>query len=300
MAARVVAFVRLSRAEFLLGGVVAVALGSSVAAYERGAFDWPAYAWVQFTLLAIHTMTHYANEYFDRETDALAVRTPYSGGSGILVDGALPPLAALVGAFAFGLCGLAGLAALAALGKGVAVAIGLTIVPLAWIYSAPPRLCARGLGELDTSLVVAVLAPLCAYAAQAGSLDARAVASTLPGALAMFAMMACVEVPDVAADAATGKRTLVVRVGVTRARCLMAALLAGVFIAVALAPLFGAPPAFVLLETLALAPALAASGAFARTARTGNGAGELAARGVSVFFLVEFLGALGYVCGLRW
>ena len=96
--------------------------------------------------------------------------------------------------------------------------VGLAIGGLAWAYSAPPlRLLARGLGELDTVAVVALLVPLAGYAAFAHALGAHAWMATIPGACAMFAMMLAVEIPDVAVDKASGKRNLVVRWGVASA-----------------------------------------------------------------------------------
>ncbi len=95
---------------------------------------------------------------------------------------------------------------------------GLAIGALAWAYSAPPlRLLARGLGELDTVAVVALLVPLAGYATFAHALGTHALLATIPGAFAMFAMMLAVEIPDVAVDKASGKRNLVVRWGVASA-----------------------------------------------------------------------------------
>jgi 1,4-dihydroxy-2-naphthoate polyprenyltransferase len=259
---RVRAFIRLARPAFLLGGFAGFGLGAAVARYDGFALDWQAYAWGQTMVTAFHLMVHFANDYFDQATDALAQRTPWSGGSGVLPDGALAPWVALVAARVCAAIGL--LATLrAALGGAVIVAVvGLAIAGLAWAYSAPPlRLLARGWGELDAIVVVAVLVPLAGYAAFAHALDARALLAALPGACAMFAMMLSVEIPDVAADAATGKRNLVVRWGVASA-----AIAARTFASSAVLVLllvgnaaFGAPaPAFV-----AVVPVAAVAGAFA-------------------------------------
>lgn len=299
--ARLAAFVRLSRLKFLAGGFAGGALGTAIAAYERGTTDWTAYGLAQLAISAFQLMTQLANEYFDRDADTLATRTPYSGGSGVLVDGSLPARAALVAALVCALAGALATVALLVTGRGVAAVLAAAIAILAWCYSAPPvRLLARGLGELDTALVVAVLVPLCAFAAQRHTLDVRVLASTLPAAAAMLAMMLAVEYPDLAADAAAGKRNLVVRLGPDRAKPLGVAAAGAVYAATALAFALGAPSAFALLEACTLPLAAAYVLALRARREAGPVADEaLAARGVAFFFLVAAFGALGYAAGAR-
>ena len=114
--------------------------------------------------------------------------------------------------------GLAVTARFALAGNPAVAWLGLAIAVLAWCYSAPPvRFAARGLGELDTALVVAVLVPFTGYAAFAARIDEPIHFVATTTGLAMFAMMLCVELPDAGADHAAGKRNLVVRVGPSRA-----------------------------------------------------------------------------------
>jgi len=288
--ATTLAFVRLSRPKFLIGGLIGGALGTALANHVAGRFDPRAYALAQLTITAFHLMTHYANDYFDRACDARSVRTPYSGGSGALVDGSLHPRVALRAA-ALGLLAHAGIAA----------AVGASIGALAWAYSAPPlRLLARGLGELDTAVIVAILVPLCAYAAQRPPLVVLALASTLPGAAAMFAMMLAVEFPDLASDTVGGKRNLVVRFGPARARSFALAAVVATYGAVAIALACGAPPALAFLELLSL-PAAVGLGRALRSRATGRGVADevLAGRGVAFFVVVTFDALLAYAVAGR-
>jgi 1,4-dihydroxy-2-naphthoate octaprenyltransferase len=297
-----VAFVRLSRLKFLAGGFIGCALGTAIAAYERGRVDLPAYALAQFALTAAHLMSHYANEYYDQASDARATRTRYSGGSGVLVDGLLSPNVALRAALVCVLVSCSGVVAILAMGHALAGLCAALATLLAWAYSAPPlRLLARGLGEANTVLVVAVLVPLCAYAAQTGALDARAIATTLPSAVAMFAMMLCVEIPDVAADGATGKRNLVVRFGSRSAASVALATLVLVLPAVALAYALGAPASYALLGLGAAVPILRLAAALQRLRRSLPIESEaIAERGVALFAIVGSLGTVGYAAALRW
>jgi 1,4-dihydroxy-2-naphthoate polyprenyltransferase len=208
------AFVRLTRPLFLIGGFTGVALGAAVAAWSGLHVDVATYLLVQALVTAFQLMVHYANDYFDRSGDAFGARTPWSGGSGVLPSGALRPQVALTAAIACAAVGLSIAARFTFAGNPAAGALGVAIFVLAWFYSAPPlRLAARGLGELDTALVVAILVPAIGYAAFAGGLGFVLVAATGPPALAMFVMMLAVELPDAGADLVAGKRTLVVRWG---------------------------------------------------------------------------------------
>jgi 1,4-dihydroxy-2-naphthoate polyprenyltransferase len=222
------AFARLSRLPFLFGGFAGVALGVAVARHRGHPFDLTAYLWAQGLVTALHLMVHYANDYYDRASDAAGIggrRTPWSGGSGVLTAGELSPRVALIAALACAALGLAAAVRFAAAGNGAAACLGGAILICAWCYSAPPvRLAARGLGELDTALVVAVLVPCTGFAAVTGRLEPAMLAATVPCALAMLAMMLAVEMPDAGADYLAGKRNLVVRWGVATAYAALTAL----------------------------------------------------------------------------
>lgn len=267
-----------------------------------GRVDVRAYAIAQCTITAFHLMTHYANDYFDRECDARSTQTPYSGGSGALVDGSLAPRVAFVAALVCAAVGFSGLALLAGyVHAPAAAALGFAIALGAWCYSAPPlRLLARGLGELDTALVVAVLVPLCAFAAQRAPLEPSVLASTVPGAAAMFAMMLAVEFPDIVSDRAGGKRNLVVRFGARRGARLSIAATIAVYVAVASALTIGAPPVLGLFEALTIPAAIALVRALGAWREPDAFADEtLAALGVTFFFVVTFFALLAYVAPLR-
>jgi 1,4-dihydroxy-2-naphthoate octaprenyltransferase len=235
------AFLRLSRPLFLYGGVAGVALGAAVARHLGHPIDLAGYLWAQGLVSAFHLMVHYANDYFDRASDAhgdrgdraepsyaAAVRgrhTPWAGGSGVLVSGELPPRVALIAALVCAALGLAATAHFALAGNRTVGGLGSAILVFAWCYSAPPlRLAARGLGELDTALVVAVLVPCTGFAAFAGRIEPAMLTATFPCALAMLAMMLAVEMPDAGADYLAGKRNLVVRWGVATAYVALTAL----------------------------------------------------------------------------
>ncbi|MBA3818318.1 MAG: prenyltransferase [Deltaproteobacteria bacterium] len=216
----VLAFLRLGRPLFLGGGFLLYALGVAIAAWHGAVVDWQRYVLGQAAVTAFQLMTHYANDYFDYDADvANLTPTKWSGGSRVLAAGTLPRRVALIAALV-----LAALGILASV--GIARVAGSWLLPtlaamlvLAWEYSAPPlRLCATGLGELDTAIVVTGLVPWLGFALQAPALEGlpMLLLAIVPLGLLQIAMLLAIEFPDAAGDAATGKRTLVVRLGATR------------------------------------------------------------------------------------
>lgn len=287
-----VAIVRLSRPKFLVGGFLGAGLGTLIARYEHHPFSSTAFVLSLCTIAAFQLMTHYSNDFFDQECDERSERTAFSGGSGVLQRKELAPAFAARLALAMASVGLLATILVAIRFSAVAAALALLIGILSWSYSAPPpRLLARGLGELTTALVVAILVPLFAYAMQAQTVDGRAIVSTLPAACAMFAMMLCVEIPDRVADGASGKENLLVRYGLRRTRRMIEFSLLGIFAAAGCATLFGAPRTFgfFALGVIPLAVSL-----WRALGKAGGVDAAIAAYGVFVFAATVGVGVLGY------
>jgi 1,4-dihydroxy-2-naphthoate octaprenyltransferase len=278
----IAAFVRLGRPLFLGGGVLMYALGAAIAMAAGHRVEWARYVLGQSVVTAFQLMTHYANDYFDLEADrANATPTTWSGGSRVLPGGELPAGVALVAAGVLAAIG-AVLAVVLALctHDGAIAATSAAIAVLAWSYSAPPlRLCARGLGELATAVVVTMLVPWLAFAVQAPDHagGAQLARSIVAPALLQFAMLLAIEFPDAAGDAATGKRTLVVRLGAARAARLYAGCLAAAFAWLPIAYALGWP------ARVALAAALPAPIAAWRIARLRDHADPAAHERLALF-----------------
>jgi 1,4-dihydroxy-2-naphthoate octaprenyltransferase len=255
----IVAFIKLGRPKFLVGGFVFHGLGAALAVAAGAPFDATLFGCGQLIVTAAQLMTHYANEFFDLEADR-ANRTPtrWSGGSRILPDGVLPPAVALAAALVLGFVALGATLVVAmragAVDRPLLLPIAVVMTTLAWGYSAPPlRLAARGLGELTTALVVTLCVPLLGYYAQAGELHPRIFAACLLPCVLQFAMLLAIELPDAAGDAIAGKRTLVVRLGAAAGARLYAALTIGAFGALPLLAR-GLLPARVAIAPIILAP----------------------------------------------
>jgi len=240
----VIAFVRLGRPKFLGGGFILYGLGAAIAACHGHAIDWHRYLVGQGAVTAFQLMTHYANDYFDYDADrANATPTSWSGGSRVLPDGELPRSVALIAALVLAALGITATIALAGAG-GLAVPTLALVLVLAWEYSAPPlRLCAAGLGELTTAIVVTVLVPWLGFYLQApAGGGGRDLALTIvPLALLQIAMLVAIEFPDADGDAKSDKRTLVVRLGAVSAARLHVVITAIAFLWPAVAFAIGLP-----------------------------------------------------------
>ena len=301
----VIAIVRLSRLKFVIGGLLSIALGTVIARYEGHPFGLAACLLALFTVTIFQLMTHYSNDYFDRECDERSVPTAFSGGSGVLPRSELTPIFAARLALATASLGLFATIIIAIQFSITAAALAISSGILSWSYSAPPaRLLARGLGELTTALVVAILAPLFGYAMQTGGIDARAVVSTIPAACAMFAMMLCVEIPDIQSDGASGKVNLLVRFGLASARRLIEAFTLAIFVAAAVGvflravpPMFGYFALGAVPVAISLWRTLERPGALAASSHSVQGV-AIAARGVLLFAVTVACGALGYAAAI--
>jgi 1,4-dihydroxy-2-naphthoate octaprenyltransferase len=262
---RLVAFIRLGRPHFLGGGFLLFGLGAAIAAHAGHAIDLGRYVLGQLAVTAFQLMTHYANDYFDYDADvANTTPTRWSGGSRVLAAGELPRRVALVAAVVLAVLGVAAGIALARDAPPYTVPTLLAMLVLAWEYSAPPlRLCASGFGELDTAAVVTGLVPWLGFYLHAPDLVGLPVllVAIVPLALLQLAMLLAIEFPDADGDAATGKRTLVVRLGARRA--------AGLYVALTVAAYAWLPvAAFIALPVpIALAAAIPAPIALWRIAR---------------------------------
>lgn len=212
-------WIRATRPQFLT--ITAVAVGVAVAgiAYEGMRIDWTAAVLCLLGALCVHGGANMVNDFHDREGDAGNVErlTPFTGGSRMIQDAILTPRAtALAGYALVAASGLIGMA-LIAMGRLQLLWVGMLGIAMAIAYSAPPlRFSARGWGEFVVAgawlLVVIgtdlVLREECSL---------QPVVAGLPLACLVAAILWVNEYPDERADRRSGKRTLVVVLGLARA-----------------------------------------------------------------------------------
>ena len=239
-------FWRLADPKISLASAASMLLGASAAA-AAGPLS---IGWLAVTVLgifAVEVAKNASGEIFDWDSGTdLRVRpedrSPFSGGKRVLVDGLLTrrqTWGIAIGGYMVAV--VAGLVIVRWREAGV-LWIGVAGLSLAFFYHAPPlRLSYRGLGELA---VVACYGPLiCAgtYLVQRGEMPTSVVLLSLPLGLLIAAFLWINEFPDHAADALSGKRTLVVRLGRRGAATGFGAIGVAAALVLALLPAAGLP-----------------------------------------------------------
>jgi len=166
------------------------------------------------TTIMVSASIHYTNEYADYETDALTVRTPYSGGSGVLPSGLVPRSLALKAAWSSLFIGLfvQFFAILNEVHSWLALIVLLLGALGGWMYSLPPlRLGWRGWGEVVNAFLGSNLLPFYGFVTASGRFDCKVLLACLPVTLISFTNLLAVTWPDRSSDRAVGKMTLATR-----------------------------------------------------------------------------------------
>jgi 1,4-dihydroxy-2-naphthoate octaprenyltransferase len=251
------------RLPFLGASLVAVLLGTAAAYHTTGLFSvWPFVLALLATAL-VHSGANVCNDYFDhvQGTDRVNVSyiRPFTGGSRVIQRGELTPRTVLRGGLLLLGLGAAVGVVLAAMTTWAILWVGAAGVLAGYFYSAPPvRFASRGLGELVIALTFGMLVPVGGWFTQVRTFAPIVLAAATPLAMLIAAVIVINEVPDIEADADTGKRTLAVRLGGQRALGLHAVLALSASGAVAAFVLSGTLPREAALGLLAALPAAAA------------------------------------------
>ncbi|MDJ0939535.1 MAG: 1,4-dihydroxy-2-naphthoate octaprenyltransferase [Woeseiaceae bacterium] len=207
-----------TRPKFFPASVLPVLAGTAWGAAVAGAFDASVFSLALLATVCVHAGANVLNDVGDDQggTDRQNEDRiyPYTGGSqfiqaGIMSQGNM----ARLGVSLLAVAAVAGLLLLLMRGEMV-LWFGLAGVLLAVLYSlGPVRLSSIGLGELSVGIAFGVLPVVGAAWLQSGTIDTAALMFSLPISAWVAAILLINEVPDIAADAATGKRTLAVRLG---------------------------------------------------------------------------------------
>ena len=248
-------------------GLAPLLLGSAIAWYETSHFDWALLLLAVLAGFSIHLVTAFVNDAADVATDAHnRLRTPFSGGSGVIVDGLLSRSRMLTAA---GLAALSSFLPASAMvfllhaHWGVFLFVAAGLISGAG-YSLPPlKVSYRGGGELLVLVAVAVGLVWAGYFVQAGPSQTPLLwLLSAPVGLAVFSLITVTQFPDRDADRKAGKRSLVIILGERKTLLLIASAVAlsGIAAAAAL-PVEAAPAWTGVLSVLGLPPALALAGA---------------------------------------
>jgi 1,4-dihydroxy-2-naphthoate octaprenyltransferase len=206
------------RPKFFPASVLPVLAGSAWGFMAAGQFDLSAFILALLATVCVHAGANVLNDVgddaggTDRQNDDRIY--PYTGGSRFIQTGIMSADGmARLGLSLLGVAGIAGLLLLFSKGPTV-LWFGVAGVLMAVLYSlGPVRLASIGLGELSVGIAFGVLPVTGAAWLQSGSLGLDVLLFSIPVSVWVTAILLINEVPDIAADGATGKRTLPVRFG---------------------------------------------------------------------------------------
>jgi 1,4-dihydroxy-2-naphthoate octaprenyltransferase len=283
-----------TRPKFFPASALPVLAGTAWGCAASGSFEPLVFALALLATVCVHAGSNVLNDVgddasgTDRENEERIY--PYTGGSRFIQAGILNSATmARLGITLLAIAAIAGFFLLAIKGTMI-LYFGLTGVVLGVLYSLGPlRLSNLGLGETAVAIAFGVL-PVCGAAwLQGAALDVQLLVFTLPISFWVAAILLINEVPDVRADAATGKATLPVRIGLGGTAALYAALHIAAVGATTWLALSGALPLLAPLLPVAL---LVLTGRAALAIRSGIADRNAMTRAIESTLAVHTLGSL--------
>ena len=251
-----------TRPLFFITSLLPVILGTAIGYGLVGQLDTLAFMLALLAVVFVNAGINVLNDVYDDlgGTDRVNIShiSPFTGGSRVIQEKILSNAQMRrLGYFLLTLSVIFGTGL--ALYKGyIVVLYGLIGLSLGVAYSVPPfKLASRGFGESAIVVGVGVLPVTGAAWLQLGQFSWGALLLSIPASLWVANIILINEVPDIDADGATGKRTLVVRIGhqLTAAAYLLLNVLA--CIAVYITSSFGyLPLAATILPLILLLPAI--------------------------------------------
>ena len=207
-----------TRPMFFSASILPVILGTAWGVRAAHSLDYVAFAIALLATVCTHAAINVINDVYDDicGTDPINIDRiyPFTGGSRFIQVGILTRQEMLRwGMVLLTSAALLGVTLTAIMGVGV-IWFGLIGVALGVLYSVPPfQLSGHGLGEIAVGVGFGPLIVTGAAWLQSGNVDAGAILLSLPIGLWIFNVLLINEIPDVKADAAAGRHTLVVRLG---------------------------------------------------------------------------------------
>lgn len=211
-------FFHATRPKFFPASVLPVLAGTAWGTAAAGHFDVLVFLLALLATVCVHAGSNVLNDVgddaggTDRQNDLRIY--PYTGGSRFIQEAILD--ARGMTRLGWGLLAIAVVAGACLIAiKGLVILyFGLTGVLLGVLYSlGPVRLSAVGLGETAVAIAFGILPVSGAAWLQGAPIDTTLVLFAIPVSAWVAAILLINEVPDIAADGATGKRTLPVRLG---------------------------------------------------------------------------------------
>lgn len=219
---KTVGWLKLSRPAFHLVGILPFILGTILAWRIERVFHTSVCILGILAVISVMLSTYYAGEYSDYREDAISKRifkSRFAGGTGVIQDGIISgrearyaTIIALISSCIIGIilqfCFDTG---------PYTIPLGILGVTSGFFYSSRPvRLVTRGVGEILIGFCYGWLPIATAFYIQTGYLHQLVHWMGLPVGLTIFNVILLNEFHDYPADRATGKRNILVRLGIQR------------------------------------------------------------------------------------
>ena len=258
-------WILLSRLPFLSVVILPYILGALLAQRFAGRFSLVVFLLGLSGSILIQLSAHYSGEIYDTKEDRLSAisgKSPFNGGSQILVKNLIPENKVKILVYAVVLLALVtGIILQFYLKTGKwTLLLGASGMICGLFYSKPPlRWVSRGLGEIFIAYSFGFLAVNTGFYIQVSRFDILAVFVSLPIACAVANIILINEYSDYQADKEAGKKNLLVRAGKEKGVFIYTLFVVGAGVSFCLALTKGLPvgSAFFYLPVLIIAVILA-------------------------------------------
>ncbi len=254
-----------SRAPFVTSSAVPVVLGGAAAWCFNHTFNLLAFALTMAGMVFVHFAVNLFNDYYDSLQGADQFnenRNSLGGGSGVIVRGEAPALLICnLGIFSLTMSLICGVTLMCWIDGGIGPIFWFMIAGFigGFFYTAPPlKFAYRGWGEVDIFIALCVLPVAGTYYVLTSTLSWTPVIVSLPISFLMTDLLWINQFPDYPSDKASGKGTMVVRMGTSRARYVYPVLAVCAYICVAIPPLLMGWPKAYLLGLVGIIPSICA------------------------------------------
>jgi 1,4-dihydroxy-2-naphthoate polyprenyltransferase len=200
------------RAQYLTLPIVLSLLGNAYAYYE-GYFQWSTAILALIGLMLAHMSVNVINDYFDYQSgiDLKTKRSPFSGGSGSIVEGIIKPKTALV-------IGLSLLIIAAVIGVYFVLTVSWQLIILLaisafFVIAYSPLILKRRMGEWSAGLGLGAFPVIGTIFVQMGFYSWEMLAVSLPSAILVHNLLLLNEIPDQEADKSANRKTFPILYG---------------------------------------------------------------------------------------
>ena len=282
-----------TRPQFLLLSVVLAFLGTCIAWYD-GFFHIGYAILASVGIMLAHISANTLNDYFDYKSgiDLAAIRTPFSGGSGILPPGSLRPKQVLW-------MGTISLLLAVPIGIFFVIVSGWQLIPLLVVAALcvvlyTPFILKTYWPEWAPGLGIGALPVIGAYFIQTGEYNWPLVIVSVPSFILVHNLLLINEFPDVEADKKGGRRTTPIAIGQAGASKFYSAMTILVYLWIIGSVIAGVMPVYCLIALLTFPIALKAIRGSMQY-RDMNKLVPALANNVIVVLSIQFLLGVGYI-----